>query len=458
MPSIKVIWNLSIYNTSVNPTTLISDIITDSIRYFKLSGKTESYALKINGKDKPIDRSLSIRFLNLPQGAHLELIYQGEEGIGIEKVKIRSTIINSIDNNNTIKNLIDEYEPNLKVNDLISSIAGLNVENIINNGLILKIQTITKVFEITKIDNNLTLADLGLCTGNHAIRIMIEKVDETKNDDENKSNNNNKLVNWGKKVLSGKKKEEEKEKGRSLQAENVVGNNHVELPKEEEPEEEEEEDNDNVLTISQARKYQEMLSRRAAEEPMLTRSLREKIALEEAANKEQKLREIRNMTPDVEIKIILPNSKAVVVKIDKCHVLDELVDVLNNRILSNEAKRACSAYLKERGESFFYTLCTGHPDRTVVLGNKMDMDHSWRKCKLGEEPLASLLGNRVTLYLTVDPAYRGVIGDIAVASTSATTATTNTTTNTTHTSTHTHTSKNKKTLSKLPKWARLGKK
>ncbi|TID29865.1 hypothetical protein CANINC_001558 [Pichia inconspicua] len=456
MPSIKIIWNLSIYNTSVNPTTLISDIITDSIRYFKLSGKTESYALKINGKDKPIDRSLSIRFLNLPQGAHLELIYQGEEGNGIEKVKIRSTIINSI-NNNTINNLIDEYEPNLKVNDLISSIAGLNVENIIYNGLILKIQTITKVFEITKIDNNLTLADLGLSTGNHAIRIMIGKVEETDDDGNNKSNNNNKLVNWGKKVLDMKKKEEEKEKGRSLQAENVVGHNHVELPKEEEADVDVDDD-DNLLTISQARKYQEMLSRRAAEEPMLTRSLREKMALEEAASKEQKLREIRNMTPDVEIKIVLPNSKAVVVKIDKCHVLDELVNVLNNRILSNEAKRACSAYLKERGETFFYTLCTGHPDRTVVLGNKMDMDHSWRKCKLGEEPLASLLGNRVTLYLTVDPAYRGVIGDIAVASTSATSATTNTTTNTTHTSTHTHTSKNKKTLSKLPKWARLGKK
>ncbi|KAG0681696.1 hypothetical protein C6P40_002731 [Pichia californica] len=427
MPTISVNRNFQTYRATVTPSTLLSDVLKDACQHFQLGSDVSGYSL-VNINGKVIDLSLPFRFSNLAQGANLDLkgpidiktsnsnvitndtSIQNEKfvniRISVSSTKINTTIMEKFPNKNTFQDV-------LKV---VKEKCGLTP--IPNDRF--SVQVMMKIIKPNEFDK--PLASLGLTEGNHAIRLRVLPENQLPPTHTVQTLNPKKIVTEEKVAVKTKTPtenlqpqetkdedivmhsteeenynveiQEKKEEAEEKEGENVV------IP-EEEPAKtnisfiqsktnvKEYDDSSYEMSVEQARVYQKILSQRAADQPMLTRALREKIEAEERQRKEQIKKSIYK--GECLIRIKFPDNKVIQIKIDNRKSLKDLGDVLIDEVLKPDI--IPSQYIK--GGELFFELYIALPYKKI-LGKGIDLEKKIDDCEFG---------NRISLLFRFETDY-----------------------------------------------------
>lgn len=425
MPTISINWNYKTYRATVTPSTLLIDVLKDSCKYFQLDGDSSIYKL-VNKDGKNMDLTLPFRFSNLAQGANLDILEipldERNNNNNINKndksnqndqlVKIRI----SISSNDVNKTIMEEYPNNITLNHILQTIKDkCGLSDITNDRF--SIQIMMKIIEMENF--NKPISNLGLIEGNHAMRIRIKP-----NKQQEQEQQQQQPIVYHKKFV-------EKEINQvKLNHTTPVSNQIKDSKQKMEPEKpnelptninksEEDEikelippinsnidisyinDQSNIkehdefsyeMNIDQAKIYQKMLSKRAADQPMLTKALRDKREAEERERKEQIKRSIYK--GECAIRIKFPDNKVIQIKMDNRKTLNDLVNVLINEVLKPEV--IPSRFNRDNKDNdLFFELYIALPHKKI-LGKGFKLDKKIDDCDFG---------NRISLLFKYEPEY-----------------------------------------------------
>jgi hypothetical protein len=243
----------------------------------------------------------------------------------------------------------------------------------------------------------LPLSQVGMKKGNHAIRIRLLKINNNKNNNTNMlKNQTNISESFNKNVNNDvdKQKMEEKKDTEKIekQIENISNSTDFnsdipvdtmqksqlehskELPVEIKYIENKSgykiEDSDNSLyelSIEQARTYQKILAKQSAEQPLLTKALRDKLHQQEVERKEKMKASLHK--DDCSIRIKFPDNSVVQVTMDKRKTLKDLVDTIINDILRLELVQNAGKVFNDK---VFFELTVALPFREVLSPRSSD--------------------------------------------------------------------------------------
>lgn len=423
---------------NTTPATLLSEILVESCKHFKVEGSYRSYRLT-NKANKDVDLSLPFRLSNLAQGAHLNLVgpnADSDNGMvaqagAARSVNLRISVSMLGSDSFTITKRADS---SMALEDLLENIAHeKNLPKL--EAANCSVQIMMKV--VGPNDFLLPLAKLGLIEGNHAIRIQVKNKGKRAEDapkkpapslDSSKSAESTGEVakeKCPKAAETTKVKEMEldqeiahqREKGQvntSGPVENTERGEYstkiVLLAKYDDDDDDDDDNTENSashgefgynitdydMNLEQAKFYQKILAQRASDQPMLTRSLREQLANEKKKQKmEMKNKLFRGMC---EMKIKFPDNKLVQINIDSRKTLKDLREILETDILREEITTRNSGNIKEA----CYELSIAYP-LDIILGgeeNKYCAANTIEECEFG---------NRVSLLFKIKPQYKTLI-------------------------------------------------
>lgn len=330
MPTITITWKFQTHRVNVNGMTVLQEILNESIGYFKLSKPSTRKYKFLSSTNKEVDLSTPCRFLNLAHGAKLELVEadeEEEESTVVENVNIRcslniqessSVVTKKFPNDTTIKDMIDEF---------LKEVAGKDAKYETDQ---LSVQIMMKRLAVSEWDKQ--LRDVGLLVGNHAIRLVILDASKFKSVEMMQVPVQTPTHAKMPQEQSGQKDYQQAHAGRghegvssALLSSSITVDAIVPGGK---PADDGavggDEDPDWVyeMDVSQAKRYQQLLARRArpADEPLLTRALREK-------RQQEKLPALSVM------RMFLPSGHSVRISMGSDLTLADLAQVLRERVL-----------------------------------------------------------------------------------------------------------------------------
>ena len=430
---------------TVAPSTILGDVLKSSCLHFNLGSDSTLYKL-VNRNGKEIDLALPFRFSNLAQGANLDIVGPPAGAFQMEKKHDgeSSKAIKGSDGNegnrnnqkyvnlrisvstpeNTTTTVTDKFSNNVSLNDVLERLIEKHHLGKVSHDRI-AIQIMMRVLDASEYDKS--LASLGLVEGNHAIRLRVKPNEHTfvkprhteqreAREERPKENmkyekatvpaeagsDNQADINANGSMKEAQQKEQQRpivskpEKTSSIADElaeptkNDIdikyvhnGNGRIAVI-----------DNDYdessyEMSIEQARIYQRLLSKQAADQPMLTKALREKLEEEEKERREQVKQS--NYTGECIIRIKFPDNKVVQVKIDNRKTLQDLAEVLVEKVLKPEiVPRGYSS-----GGDLFFELYVAHP-YSKILGQNTELAKTIDDCEFG---------NRISLLFRFEPEY-----------------------------------------------------
>ncbi|GMG48983.1 unnamed protein product [Ambrosiozyma monospora] len=177
--SVTLSYNFKTFTCKTPPAMLLSQVVEQGCFHFRLSNP-ELYSLK--KANTTLDLSLPIRFANLPQGSKLELVkdpskFKSNSAI-TGKVAIKLMII-APQGDATFKppapsDLVEKFSPHDTLSQLLETFEKKISQKLIErNGYETSIQMMTRTLSIPD-ELNTTLASLGLNSGNHSIRVRFK--------------------------------------------------------------------------------------------------------------------------------------------------------------------------------------------------------------------------------------------------------------------------------------------
>ncbi len=415
MPTITVNRKFQTHRVNVGASTLLQDVLRDACAHFKLPFSEQAFAL-VTKSGKRVDLSLPFRFANLPQGANLELVGEPAEGAESAKstvnaksvatmvnVRANVTIEDANGNGNEHEVVTAEFPNDITVRELIARVKQL-VRDPTQFGDVVSVQMMMRV---VKADTDLetldkTLASVGLTSGNHAIRIRVKGATVKATipiECVVKSDKRAKIA-----VKEEREPELEAVQDPVQQLESKVEDtaeiDHesttVFLEKASRLSPSAAADmsmDDKTPSVEQLRAYQAILSQRAAAQPLLTRSLREKLE-REAQQEKIALRE-KQFGGMVKFRIKFSDAKGSVVQIamDRRKPLRELAATIQAEVLNPKLVEVLQVVDGKENEknTLFFMLCESMPYRVVVgpETNVADLEKSLQS--LGLEGRISLL-------------------------------------------------------------------
>lgn len=388
MSVISVDWEYKSYRVNVTPNTLLRDVLIESCKYFKIDLSNDNYDYElVNLKGTSLDLSNSIRFSNLVQGSHVEIRKCNSNDNNI-LVNIRANV--SIENGNNyvitrkISNniTINEYLQNIIIEEILKSDEKFEMSRVK-----FIVQIMMKVVSDEEMDKK--LKDIGLIQGNYGIRIMIkdgvkkmdkmreevnpktekEKEKEITNEDvvmkDDDISNDNTDINLKTENKSsvdvidsllldeGEKGGEEKEDAKFIKT-IIRSEKHFKINNES--------DDDGGISVEQLKGYQKILSKRAENEPLMTRSMREKKAKEKE--------ELKNSFIEIKFRVKFPDNEIIQISIDKNRELRELRRILFEDVLNEEIVNKIKF---DNGNKIKYSLSEIHPYK-VIFNNESRED------------------------------------------------------------------------------------
>lgn len=438
MPSISITWNYKTYRANVTPSTLLSDVLKESCQYFHLGSDVTGYKL-VNRNGKAVDLTLPFRFANLAQGANLDLVgltSSDSTGNNSTKGSSNSTVTKTVNIRISVSTaegnvtLMGKFPNTSTVIDLLNFVKEkCNLTQYGNDRF--SIQIMMKV--VGSSDFPKTLLNLGLVEGNHAIRVRVkpeqpatpiqnevkrivpeEKKDLKHVEDKPKSKatikpdiENNVQADKNKTDLQTDSRMEVDDENTTptppdLETGKVETNeppklkNKVDISYVQSTSNIKEHDDANYeISVQQARAYQKILSKRAADQPMLTKALREKFEAEERAKKEEIKKSI--YTGECSIRIKFPDNKVIQITMDNRKTLRDLSEVIINQVLKPGA--IPSKYDTEK--EIFFQLYIALPYNKII-GKEVDLDKKIDDCEFG---------NRISLLFKYEPEYSRTLND-----------------------------------------------
>lgn len=442
MPTLSVNWNYKTYRVTVTPSTILGDVLKESCQHFNLGSDFTLYKL-VNRNGKEIDLGLPFRFSNLAQGANLDIVGppagvvqtgKKEDGESGQAIKSSGDNEGNCDNQkyvnlrisvstpeNTTTTVTDKFANDISLNGVLERLAEKRYLDQVSHSRV-AIQIMMRVLDAGEYDKS--LASLGLVEGNHAIRLRVKPIDhaivksrptEEKKVTEEKPKDTTKTekatvpavlvsdkqaeVNAAESTKQEQPKEQsivsEPEKIRTTDVRAEPPKNDIDIKYvhhgngRNAARENDHDDSSYEMSIEQARIYQRLLSKQAADQPMLTKALREKLEEEERQRKEQVKQS--NYTGESIIRIKFPDNKVVQVKIDNRKTLKDLAEVLVEKVLKPEI--VPRKY--KSGDDLFFELYVAHP-YSKILGQNTELAKTIDDCEFG---------NRISLLFRFEPEY-----------------------------------------------------
>lgn len=439
MPTLSVNWNYKIYRVTVTPSTLLSDVLKESCIHFHLDPDTALYKL-VNRNNKEVDLSLPFRFSNLAQGANLDIIgpSPGTVNIPVEReTRFNVCTKDSEDRNksgqqkcvnvrisvsspqNTVT-VTEKVANNISLSELLKNLKEkLNLNGVSDDRIV--IQIMMRVLDPKEYCK--PLASLGIVEGNHAIRVRIKSSEiATSNPCKKKqSNETSNVISASTESHKGMHEESKAENNQTDEIKleenktNVVNEAQSETADHNDRKPvadkieikyvqsnarlndaivDEHDDSTYEMDIEQAKIYQRILSKQAADQPLLTRALREKREEEERQKKEQVKKTI--YSGECTFRIKFPDNKVIQIKIDNRKTLQDLAEVIVEKVLKPEIVPQDYSRTKE----LFFELYIAHP-YNKILGQSTQLEKTIDDCEFG---------NRISLLFRFEPEYTKYVG------------------------------------------------
>ena len=413
MPTITVNRKFQTHRVNVGASTLLQDVLRDACAHFKLPFSEQAFTL-VTKSGKRVDLSLPFRFANLPQGANLELVGEPSEGAESAKSTVNAesvaTMVNiranvTIEDANGSGNEHDvvtaEFPNDITVRELIARVKQL-VRDPTQFGEVVSVQMMMRVMKADTETLDKTLASVGLTSGNHAVRIRVKGATVKATIPIECVVKSDKRAKIAVKEEREPELEAVQDSAQQLESkmEDTAEIDHesttVFLEKASRVSPSAAADmsmDDKTPSVEQLRAYQAILSQRAAAQPLLTRSLREKLE-REAQQEKIALRE-KQFGGMVKFRIKFSDAKGSVVQIamDRRKSLRELAATIQAEVLNPKLVEVLQVVDGKENEknTLFFMLCESMPYREVVgpETNVADLEKSLQS--LGLEGRISLL-------------------------------------------------------------------
>ncbi|GME77650.1 unnamed protein product [Ambrosiozyma monospora] len=177
--SVTISYNFKTFTCKTPPAMLLSQVVEKGCSYFGLLNP-ELYSLKKG--NTTLDLSLPIRFANLPQGSKLQLVKDPSKSKSNSatagKVTIKLMIV-APQGDTTFKppapsDLVEKFFPQDTLSQLLGTFEKKISQKLIErNGYETSVQMMTRTLSIPE-ELNTTLASLGLNSGNHSLRVRFK--------------------------------------------------------------------------------------------------------------------------------------------------------------------------------------------------------------------------------------------------------------------------------------------
>lgn len=284
MSTISVTYKFSTFKCKVGPSTVLNDVLVQSLMHFKLSTDANSWSLEHQGKY--LSLTLPLRLLNLPAGVKVVLKANDKASNVGNTIRVKFQVVGADFKIVTVKTTD-------QVASVIDDLCKKNGWEVSKKDI--KLQVFTRVLKYEELKEN-TFSDLGmnedvsarltLPINQQSLKLDVEQPEEGKEVQQDRVNT----------VFEEPVKKASKDSQPSAVHEIHKVSAYVPSSKSSTSDIQEDE-SVFELTISHARKYQEMLSKNAGSSAMLTRRLREQ---QEQKNKRNKITrcDVRVRFPD----------------------------------------------------------------------------------------------------------------------------------------------------------------